>query len=62
MAAKDWAGAENLAEMVAPIHANRYETPSAAIAQSVEHIIRNDGVVGSNPICGTIPELADPET
>jgi hypothetical protein len=27
--------------------------PSAALAQSVEHIIRNDGVVGSNPISGT---------
>jgi hypothetical protein len=34
-----------------------YQTPSgpsnAALAQSVEHIIRNDGVVGSNPISGT---------
>ena len=27
---------------------------SAAIAQPVEHIIRNDGVGGSNPSCGTI--------
>ena len=27
---------------------------SAAIAQLVEHIIRNDGVGGSNPSCGTI--------
>src|SRR6202030_3151738 len=26
---------------------------SAAIAQSVEHVIRNDGVGGSNPSCGT---------
>jgi hypothetical protein len=26
---------------------------SAALAQPVEHIIRNDGVVGSNPISGT---------
>ncbi len=25
----------------------------AALAQLVEHIIRNDGVVGSNPIGGT---------
>ena len=25
----------------------------AALAQLVEHIIRNDGVVGSNPISGT---------
>ena len=28
--------------------------PDAALAQLVEHIIRNDGVVGSNPIGGTI--------
>jgi hypothetical protein len=28
--------------------------PVAAIAQPVEHIIRNDGVGGSNPSCGTI--------
>ncbi len=32
-------------------------TPSkaqfAAIAQLVEHVIRNDGVGGSNPSCGT---------
>ncbi len=27
----------------------------AAIAQPVEHIIRNDGVGGSNPSCGTTP-------
>ena len=26
---------------------------SAALAQSVEHIIRNDGVTGSNPVSGT---------
>ncbi len=26
---------------------------TAAIAQPVEHIIRNDGVGGSNPSCGT---------
>jgi hypothetical protein len=26
----------------------------AAIAQLVEHVIRNDGVTGSNPVCGTI--------
>jgi hypothetical protein len=25
----------------------------AAIAQLVEHVIRNDGVGGSNPSCGT---------
>jgi hypothetical protein len=29
----------------------------AAIAQPVEHIIRNDGVGGSNPSCGTINML-----
>ena len=28
---------------------------SAAIAQLVEHVIRNDGVTGSSPVCGTIP-------
>ena len=28
---------------------------SAALAQSVEHIIRNDGVRGSNPLSGTNP-------
>jgi hypothetical protein len=27
---------------------------SAAIAQLVEHVIRNDGVTGSSPVCGTI--------
>jgi hypothetical protein len=26
---------------------------SAAIAQLVEHVIRNDGVTGSSPVCGT---------
>jgi hypothetical protein len=26
---------------------------SAAMAQLVEHVIRNDGVTGSNPVCGT---------
>jgi hypothetical protein len=30
-------------------HALKY----AAIAQLVEHVIRNDGVTGSNPVCGT---------
>lgn len=25
----------------------------APIAQLVEHVIRNDGVTGSNPVCGT---------
>ncbi len=27
--------------------------PDAAIAQLVEHLIRNEGVGGSNPSCGT---------
>ena len=30
------------------------QNKKAAIAQSVEHVIRNDGVGGSNPSCGTI--------
>jgi hypothetical protein len=33
---------------------NRAASKYAALAQLVEHIIRNDGVVGSNPISGTI--------
>jgi hypothetical protein len=33
--------------------ANRAGPEHAALAQLVEHIIRNDGVVGSNPISGT---------
>ena len=33
---------------------------SAAIAQLVEHIIRNDGVGGSNPSCGTILNALQP--
>jgi hypothetical protein len=28
----------------------------AAIAQLVEHVIRNDGVTGSSPVCGTITQ------
>src|ERR1035437_7804016 len=34
---------------------------SAAIAQLVEHVIRNDWVTGSNPVCGTkeIKDLAE---
>jgi hypothetical protein len=45
--------------------AGRYQVPAfsgncrtlawfAAIAQLVEHVIRNDGVTGSSPVCGTI--------
>jgi hypothetical protein len=29
----------------------------AAIAQLVEHVIRNDGVTGSSPVCGTNKSL-----
>src|SRR6202046_3815351 len=29
----------------------------AAIAQLVEHVIRNDGVTGSSPVCGTTSRL-----
>src|SRR5262249_24308009 len=38
-----------------------YHRARAAIAQPVEHIIRNDGVGGSNPSCGTtrIFDLSD---
>ena len=31
-----------------------YYESQAAIAQLVEHVIRNDGVTGSSPVCGTI--------
>jgi hypothetical protein len=31
----------------------------AAIAQMVEHVIRNDGVGGSIPSCGTTTPFAD---
>ena len=31
----------------------RSAPPRAAIAQLVEHLIRNEGVGGSNPSCGT---------
>ncbi len=39
----------------AGVSASLSEAPawSAAIAQLVEHVIRNDGVTGSNPVCGT---------
>ena len=30
-----------------------YKNPDAGVAQLVEHVIRNDGVVGSSPITGT---------
>ena len=33
--------------------ASGYLRGRAAIAQLVEHVIRNDGVTGSNPVCGT---------
>src|ERR1700716_1137120 len=35
---------------------------SAAIAQLVEHVIRNDGVTGSNPVCGTSLYWSVPDT
>ncbi len=34
--------------------ARHVSPPRAAIAQLVEHLIRNEGVGGSNPSCGTI--------
>lgn len=37
----------------------RHES-DAAIAQLVEHVIRNDGVTGSSPVCGTIFRLSRP--
>ena len=30
---------------------------ASAIAQLVEHVIRNDGVTGSSPVCGTTSHL-----
>lgn len=39
--------------MEAPLLAALSAQHIAAIAQLVEHIIRNDGVGGSNPSCGT---------
>lgn len=33
---------------------NRYSTPYAAVAQSVEHRADNAGVTGSNPVRSTI--------
>ena len=30
-----------------------YYCPDAGVAQLVEHLIRNEGVVGSSPITGT---------
>jgi hypothetical protein len=36
------------------------QAPVAALAQLVEHRIRNAGVVGSNPIGGTINMLSGP--
>ncbi len=34
---------------------SRATRESAALAQLVEHIIRNDGVTGSSPVSGTTP-------
>ena len=36
-----------------PVAGKRKPAKCAALAQSVEHIIRNDGVRGSNPLSGT---------
>ena len=38
---------------LAPLAARPYGPPRAAVAQLVEHVIRNDGVGGSSPFCGT---------
>ena len=35
---------------------------NAGVAQLVEHVIRNDGVVGSSPITGTILLTDLPDT
>src|SRR6185503_8232529 len=35
------------------LESRRLLSRSAAIAQPVEHVIRNDGVGGSSPSCGT---------
>lgn len=37
------------------LHAARRRSRPAAVAQLVEHVIRNDGVGGSSPSCGTTP-------
>ena len=37
----------------------RHTTDLAAIAQLVEHLIRNEGVGGSSPSCGTTPAPSD---
>ncbi len=42
------------AGMRAPLTAGPADPVHAAIAQLVEHLIRNEGVGGSNPSCGTI--------
>ena len=53
----DWRSVEFISPACLSCLANpppdRYQALKAAIAQSVEHIIRNDGVGGSNPSCGT---------
>lgn len=37
------------------LRANQRPAPGAALAQLVEHRIRNAGVTGSSPVSGTIP-------
>jgi hypothetical protein len=41
------------------VRAQRRTLPVAALAQVVEHIIRNDGVAGSSPASGTINFLSN---
>src|SRR5579871_4223542 len=49
------AGCRYMTPVVAPVPGSAPPSAgNAAIAQPVEHIIRNDGVGGSNPSCGTI--------
>ena len=53
-----WSVARKTPRDVAKRGAGKYQvripiSRFAALAQLVEHIIRNDGVVGSNPIGGT---------
>ena len=47
-------GAKSAYQGPLPVPLVRIRTAAAAIAQLVEHVIRNDGVTGSSPVCGTI--------
>ena len=46
-------GALSHPDIVRQVHLD-YLAAGAAVAQLVEHVIRNDGVGGSSPFCGTI--------